>query len=236
MPPTPLTRRLRTLLAPYAGALLDLIYPPLCLGCDGPVRRADQPLCHRCLKGLERVDPDRVAAVLDALPDRSALHGGTCLWVFDKGGTLQHVQHALKYGNRPRYGMLLGQLLAETADLPEVDGVVPVPLHRARFLERGYNQSAALSRGISHVLDVPVVDVMTRPTVTRSQTHLSRAERWQNVRSAFAVAQPDAVRKRHLLLVDDVLTTGSTAAAAARALVDAGATRVHLATLAMARY
>lgn len=237
MPPSPWMRRFGEALAPYGGALLDLLYPPLCLSCDQPVAHAAQPLCHRCLKELERAEQDAVESVLAALPDRSTLTSGTCLWLFDKGGTLQKVQHALKYGNRPRYGVLLGRLAATALPLPShADVVVPVPLHRARLLERGYNQSTALGRGIAETLDVPLLEALKRPRVTVSQTHLSRDARWQNVRDAFAVPKPGPIRRAHVLLVDDVLTTGATAAAAAGALVEAGAASVHLVALAMARH
>jgi ComF family protein len=178
-----------------------------------------------------------VAARLDRLPTgRGLFEHVLALWTFDKGGTLQAVQHAFKYNNRPQYGVALGRLVGaayeEEAALP--DGVVPVPLHRTRELERGYNQSRMLARGVSDALDRPLRDdLLDRPRPTLSQTNLSREERWKNVRDAFAAA-PDCSGGRWLL-VDDVLTTGSTAVAAGLALANAGADAVSLATLALAR-
>lgn len=182
-----------------------------------------------------------VAARLDRLAHgRGAVDAAMALWIFDKHGTLQAVQHALKYGDRPRYGVALGRLVGDAygdslsgfGDPP--DGVVPVPLHRTRELERGYNQAAMLGRGVADALDVPLrTDLLTRPRPTRSQTHLSRSDRWRNVCDAFATVGDAS--DRTWLLVDDVLTTGATAAAAATTLKDAGADRVTLATLAMAR-
>ena len=217
--------------------LLDLLYPPRCLGCGARPETAALPLCPRCLQSMERAPRMGVAARLDRLPvGRGLFEHHLALWVFDRGGTLQAVQHAFKYGNRPRYGVALGRLVgrafAETAASP--DGVVPVPLHRTRELERGYNQSRMLADGVAEALDVPLrTTLLARPHPTRSQTHLSREERWQNVRDAFA-ADP-ACAGGHWLLVDDVLTTGSTAVASGRALTDAGADAVSLATLALAR-
>jgi ComF family protein len=186
---------------------------------------------------MERAPSMGVAARLDRLPvGRGLLPHAFALWVFDKGGTLQAVEHAFKYQNRPRYGVSLGALVGEAyGDAhPLPDGVVPVPLHRTRRLERGYNQSRMLGRGVADALDVPLrTALLDRPHPTRSQTTLSRQARWQNVRDAFA-AQEEAVGG-HWLLVDDVLTTGSTATAAARALYDVGAEAVSLATLALAR-
>jgi len=217
--------------------LLDLFYPPRCLGCGARPESAELPLCPRCLQALERAPPMGVAARLDRLPaGRGLFRDILALWVYDRDGTLQAVQHAVKYENRPRYGVALGRLLgtayAEEASAP--DGIIPVPLHRTRELERGYNQSAMLGRGVADVLDRPLRDdLLSRPTPTRSQTALSREERWQNVQGAFAAAP--ACRDGRWLLVDDVLTTGSTAVAAGQALHAAGADAVSLATLALAR-
>lgn len=217
--------------------LLDLAYPPRCLGCEARPESPDLPLCPRCLQALERAPEMAVTARLDRLPvGRGAIDRALALWVFDTDGTLQAVQHALKYGDRPRYGVSLGRLVGEAyADShPVPDGVVPVPLHRTRRLERGYNQSRALADGVAEALHCPVrTDVLDRPHPTRSQTDLSRKERWQNVRDAFAAGA--AAAEGHWLLVDDILTTGSTAVAAAQALRDAGADAVSLATLALAR-
>ena len=217
--------------------LLDLVYPPRCLGCGARSESPELPLCPRCLQSMERAPRMGVAARLDRLPTgRGIFEHALALWVFDKGGTLQSVQHAFKYGNRPRYGIALGRLIgaAYAEEAPAPDGVVPVPLHRTRKLERGYNQSRMLGKGLADALDCPLRDdLLSRPRPTRSQTNLSREERWKNVRDAFA-ADTDA-EDGHWLLIDDVLTTGSTAVAAALTLDETGADAVSLATLALAR-
>jgi ComF family protein len=186
---------------------------------------------------MERAPSMGVAARLDRLPTgRGLFEHALALWVFDKGGTLQAVQHAFKYGNRPRYGVALGRLIgaAYAEEAPAPDGVVPVPLHRTRELERGYNQSRMLAKGVAEALDTPLRgDLLARPRPTRSQTHLSREERWNNVRDAFAADA--ACSGGRWLLVDDVLTTGSTAVAAGLTLTRSGADAVSLATLALAR-
>jgi ComF family protein len=178
-----------------------------------------------------------VAARLDRLPvGRGAINRALALWIFDKHGTLQAVQHALKYRNRPRYGVPLGRLVGQAyAEAhPRPDGVIPIPLHPTRRLERGYNQSRMLGDGVADALNVPLrPGLLDRPRPTRSQTNLSRSARWQNVRDAFAAAEDPAHGR--WLLVDDVLTTGSTCVAAAQTLHDAGAEAVSLATLALAR-
>ena len=217
--------------------VLNVIYPPRCLGCGARPESPQLPLCPQCLQSLERAPEMGVAARLERLPVGSGMFAGAmALWVYDKGGALQAVQHALKYGNRPFYGVPLGRLMGEAFSerYPCPDGVVPVPLHKTRRLERGYNQSASLAEGTADALGCPArPDLLARPRVTRSQTGLSREERWRNVRDSFAAA-PNCAGGQWLI-VDDVLTTGSTAVAAGQTLAEAGADELFLMTLGLAR-
>jgi len=116
----------------------------------------------------------------------------------------------------------------------DFDGIAPVPLHLFRRRERGYNQAELLARGLAQRVAVPKVDVLRRVTATLPQVGLSDAQRRENVRNAFRCARPEEVAGKRLLLVDDVMTTGATVAGAARALLDAGAERVSVLTLARA--
>lgn len=221
----------------FGRGLLDIVYPPRCLGCGNRPESPELPLCPRCLQTLERAPDTGIASRLDRLSVGEQVFEGTrALWLFDEGGTLQSIQHALKYGNRPRYGVPLGRLLgrAFAQEYSPPDGVVPIPLHKTRRLERGYNQSAMLAEGVADVLECPYrPELLDRPHPTRSQTGLSREERWRNVRGAFAA---DARCKGgRWLLVDDILTTGSTTVAAGQTLAEAGADTLYLATLALAR-
>jgi len=221
-------------------ALLDVLYPPLCLGCEDRLPAEDRalPLCAACLRTMPRAEPDILAPRLARFPGGSEAFDRTAaLWVFDAEGTLQRLQHALKYGNRPTLGVRLGRLVGETwpDESPRPDVILPVPLHRRRHLERGYNQSERLATGIGDVLECPVrTDLLARPRATRSQTALSQPERWKNVAEAFDLTHPDAVAGQRVLLVDDVLTTGATAVAAAAPLRATGG-RVSLAVLACTR-
>lgn len=199
-------------------------------------------LCLPCLKSVDRAELYEIDERLSRLPAaRQAIDFAFSLWLFDKGGLLQDVHHALKYGNRPSYGRILGEVLGRSFldvwdDRPLPSLIIPIPLHRLRYYERGYNQSEMLAQGVSVATGIPLsTSVLSRRKPTRSQTRLSRKNRWANLAGAFDVAEAAAVEGQKVLLVDDVLTTGSTAGVAAQALKDAGAEYVHLATLAMAR-
>ena len=165
-----------------------------------------------------------------------ALVRAVALWTYDGSGTVRRVQHALKYGGQERLGRPLGHLLGMAwarAGGEQVDLVVPVPLGSVRLLERGYNQAASLAEGAAHALGARFrTDRLARTRSTRSQTSLSASQRLANVDGAFAVPAGAALAGLHVLLVDDVLTTGATLLAAARPLSDAGA-RVSVAAMAI---
>lgn len=227
----PVEPRLRQL----GRALVDLLYPPLCLGCEERLPEGPPlPLCPACRRRLPRAEAEMVAERLARFP-ASPIGHALALWTFDEGGALQRLQHALKYGNRPSLGVRLGRLVGAAwaeAALPRPGLLVPVPLHRPRRLERGYNQAERLACGIAEALGVPLREgLLARTRRTRSQTALARAERWQNVEGAFTLAEPENLAGRRVLLVDDVLTTGATVIAAALPLAKAGAA-VDLALLA----
>lgn len=223
----------------FGAGILRILYPSTCLGCHAEPL-PEVPLCARCLRDLERPDPAVVTAQLQRLSVAPCLATPFALWLFDKGGTLQRLQHQLKYGNRPQYGFVLGRYLGqcyqrEVPSSSHVDQILPIPLHRTRWLERGYNQSTTLAAGVAEILGCPVNDhVLIRPHATRSQTTLNRTDRWQNVRSAFALAENASLRGQRLLLIDDVFTTGATLSAAALTLLEAGAAEIRTATLALA--
>lgn len=215
--------------------LTDLAYPPRCLGCGAVLADRQAPLCPPCCDAPERPAPGEVRAALARLPAAAAISEAEALWVFQPGGIVQEVQHLLKYRSRPAVGVWLGRLVAEVCPV-DAEVVVPVPLHRVRLYERGYNQAEALAEGLASERALPhAPHALTRTRATETQTALHRDARWRNVDGAFAVRDPAAIAGRRVLLMDDVLTTGATLTAAAHALISAGATAVDVAALAYAR-
>jgi ComF family protein len=154
------------------------------------------------------------------LAGKVPLAGASALFFFDKRGRFKRITQALKYGNRPQVGTFLGQYYGEKLRdaqlLNHANAIVPVPLHRSRMAERGYNQSEKIAQGLEKALGIPLVtDALARNVKTKTQTKKSQTERWENVEDAFEMRKP---LSGHLILVDDVVTTGATLEACIRKL------------------
>jgi len=231
---------------PWVTAALDLVFPPLCPLCDrmlGAGRR--DPLCGACWEGLERIAPpwcrccgaplgiEGLCGACRIRRPRFAYARAALLY----GDLVREAIHAFKFGGRGGLANPLGDLLAGLglSALPGAapDVLVPVPLHPRRARERGYNQALLLARRLERAWRVPVVaDTLVRAVPTLPQADLDAAARRRNVRDAFAVRRPERITGRHVVLVDDVLTTGATAGECARTLYRAGAAAVGVLTVA----
>jgi ComF family protein len=240
-------------------ALLDLLFPPFCPVCRralGEARR--DPLCGSCWGRLERIAAPycRVcglpfgrfaSADADGTPQQTHLCS-RCRrrlppFAYARSATrygevAREALHAFKFGGRRALAAPLADLLAElraSLPVPVPDLVVPVPLHPRRMRERGFNQSLLLARRLGRAWNVPVhANVLARTIHTQPQTALSGEARRINVRAAFALRRPEAVAGRHVVLVDDVFTTGSTVTACVLCLKQGGASMVGVLTVARA--
>ncbi|MDR2912659.1 MAG: ComF family protein [Alistipes sp.] len=207
----------------------DLFFPPVCPACGRVMSGAEGFLCTACqldmpLTGYEEMADNPVARRFWGLvPVRNAT---AFLW-FTDGSGFRRVVHSFKYSGRwslaRDMGRWFGRVLADTDLYAGVDLIVPVPLHPLKVLKRGYNQSEYIARGMSQTMEVPmeagaVVRRVNNPSQTTTATH---HERWDNVEGIFAVRRPERLRGRHILLVDDVLTTGATVGSCAEAMVRA---------------
>jgi ComF family protein len=231
------------------GTLSDLVMPPVCLVCRTPLGSHDA-LCARCWREIDFIRPplcDRLGIPLpfDVGDGTISAAAAADPPVYDRAravaahtGSMRTLVHALKFHDRHDVRRLLGKWLVEAGRelVPEVDVVVPVPLARRRLLMRRFNQAAILAREVASLAGLgyePLVLERTRPTA--SQVGLSRGARQRNVAGAFAVSprRENLVNGRNILLIDDVITTGSTVGACARALRRAGAVRVDVLALAI---
>lgn len=221
--------------------IISLFYPRLCAGCDTSLVKGEEVLCLRCIADLPRTNYHLSGdnPVFQQFIGRVPLELATSFCRFDKGGRLQHLLHQLKYkGNREvghKLGLLLGFDLAQSIAYCGIDAIVPVPLHPKKERKRGFNQSAEICKGLSEAMNRPLIeDNLIRAVYTDSQTRKGRFERWENVSGIFTVKNGSAFAGKHLLLVDDVVTTGATLEACCIPLFNIPQVKVSIATLATA--
>ena len=223
----------------YFNDFAALFFPPACVGCRTTLITGEQIFCTQCWYHLPftnfHTDPENRSA--KRLWGRANLRGVTSYLYFREHSRVQHMIHQLKYRNRPDIAVLLGrkygQLLRHTTPFSEADYIIPIPLHRRKLLRRGYNQSSCFAYGLADSMQIPVIEqAVIRRRHTPSQTKKNRYQRIENIRGAFAVAKPEALSGKHLLLVDDVLTTGATIEACADALLQDRSISISAVTIA----
>lgn len=225
----------------FVRHVADLFYPRLCVACQAPLLLHEQIVCLRCRIALPRTDfglyPDNPVA--RKFWGKIPVEGAVAMLHFHKGSKVQSMMHALKYHQRKDVGILLGQLLGYYLHqhhlFTRADYISIVPLHANKLRLRGYNQCAVIGAGLSEVLKIPLLeDLIERTTFTSTQTKKSRIERWNNVKDVFTVHAPERVHHKHVLLIDDVITTGSTLEACASHLIALPNTKVSIAAVAYA--
>ena len=215
---------------------IDLVFPNCCPGCDQPLVSGEQHLCTSC-----EVDLPLYPANEDILPyfaGRLELDEARAFLKFYHGGIAQNLLHYIKYKGEQDLGEYLGKMfiqhLSKESAFNKVEVVVPVPLHKSKLQARGYNQSKVLAKGMAYVLGITVESLsVVRIKKSETQTRKDRAARWQNVSGIFAVSN-DNLRGKHVLLVDDVITTGATLEACGETILAAGASSLSVAALAAA--
>ncbi|MDM8177288.1 MAG: phosphoribosyltransferase family protein [Pseudosphingobacterium sp.] len=222
----------------YFQALVSLLYPELCAGCKRSLYEHESLICTHCLYHLPitnfHLDPANAAS--KQLWGRVPLQVVSSYLYYVKGSTVQNILHHLKYFNKPEIGNMLGKRYGELlycSTFRHVDLIVPVPLHPKKLKKRGYNQSEFFAKGLSESFKVPIeTGNLIRHTRTESQTTKRRYERYENMKEIFEVLKPQTFQDKHILLVDDVLTTGATIEACAYKLLEIAGVRVSVVTLA----
>ena len=210
-------------------SLFELFFPNLCYGCDAILHGSSQFLCLNCLSTLPETNMAAVSynnVMVQKLMGRAKLEHAFALYAYTKGNNVQRLIYALKYYGQEQVGQFLGELMAEEIlkhQLTNVDYVVPVPLHPKKLKLRGYNQAEILAKAIAEKNNLPLSpNLIQRAVYQQSQTKKTRDARIENVNHAFVVDPnlKEEVLDKHILLVDDVFTTGSTVEACNAALTE----------------
>lgn len=222
---------------------LHLVYPHLCAGCGADLAGVHYCFCIRCQSKLQQSEMHlkQENEFTDRFWGRLPIESGAAMYYFSRKSPIQSALHYLKYRNQPEIGIRIGrrygQLLARSPFFQGIQAIVPVPLHPHKEQKRGYNQSALLAQGLAEYMKAPVVyNVLVRRNFSLSQTKKKRMERFENVEDVFGLKNAARLTGKHVLLVDDVLTTGATLEACGSVLLQIPGVRLSMATIAIAMH
>ncbi len=220
-------------------SVIHLFYPDICFGCENEIIQGDELLCLSCIQSLPYTS-------FESMPDNpvSKLFWGRCsitaafsTFYFIEQTPLQKIIHQIKYKNEKQLGIYMGRLMGYTINKLKtntpIDLCMPMPLHPKKEQARGYNQSVLLAKGIEEVTGIPTArNILNRTQHTSSQTKKNRMDRWLNVENAFHISDPNEIKGKHVLLIDDVITTGASVEACVHTLHAHQAAGVTVAGLA----
>ena len=225
----------------YLEDFVALFYPHICSGCGAALMKGEEVICLGCLADLPKTNYHHLLEnpVFQIFIGRANINFATSFCRFDKGGRLQHLLHLLKYkGSREvgnKLGLIFGYELTQSQSFKDIDAIIPVPLHPVKEKKRGYNQSTEICIGLAASMGKPMItDGLIREISNSTQTRKGRFERWENVSGIFKVNHPEKLKNKHLLLVDDVITTGATLEACCHPLLEISGVKVSVATIACA--
>lgn len=221
--------------------LIQLVFPENCLVCNESLIEGESIICLSCLYKLPKTNHHLNAENETAKRfwGKVRIENTIAFYEFQKGNSIQKLLHALKYKGEQEVGKVFGiqiaQVLQENQCLKDIDIIIPVPLHAKRLKKRGYNQSECFANGLSQILNKEVnTTSLFRAIENPTQTKKAVYERWENTQGIFELAEMDSLTNKHILLVDDVITTGSTLEACAQVLLQAKGSKVSILTIAEA--
>lgn len=221
--------------------LISILFPRICYGCGNDLLRNEHLICTECYLAIPRTDFHLIQdnPVAQLFWGRCNIIKAAAFSYYTKGSRIRKIIHSLKYNGIKEIGFEMGKIYAVSLKpsgfFDDIDIIVPVPLHPSKQRKRGFNQSECITSGISEASGVPVENKsLRRISVSDTQTKRSRYERWMNVEGIFDIADPEVFAGKHVLLVDDVITTGSTIESCATELLKIEDVRVSVIALAVA--
>lgn len=223
----------------YASDFLHLFYPHICIGCGSDVLADTQVICAKCFNGLPVTNYFNHAnnMVERIFAGRILVQNAGSLYHFSKQSILQNIIFEMKYRDNKDAGIFLGKqtgkAIAASGLYNDVDVIVPLPLNKRKQKQRGYNQALLIAQGIADVMQKPIADnIAVRKIYTETQTHKDRISRWHNMQHAFSVHNAAELEGKHVLLVDDIVTTGATLEACGQTILAIAGTKLSIATVA----
>jgi ComF family protein len=216
---------------------IDLIYPNLCITCGSDLPGDERYICPKCWLDMPKTNlhQERENEIEKVFWGRFPITYATSLFYFTKGSRYQKLIHEIKYQGKKEIGRELGKRFGaqlKSSVFSEIDYLVPVPLHKRKKRKRGFNQSEWIAKGMSETLEKPVIsNNLFRITHTKTQTRKSRFERWKNVENVFHLKDKTLFEDSHILLVDDIVTTGATLEACANRILISDNVKVSIASL-----
>lgn len=226
-------------LSTYTKDFLHLFFPQYCEGCGSDVVEESQMLCLQCIAKLPETNFFQTAdnPVEKTFYGRLNIKAAGAAYYFTKDSLMQHLITQLKYHGNKEIGNYLGKLTGEALlrsdRFSEIDCIIPLPLNHKKQQRRGYNQAAVIAEGIAAVINKPVLlNAVERNLFTETQTKKDRVHRWQTMQEVFAVKDSSIVENKHVLLIDDIVTTGATLEACGSEMLKVPGLKLSIATVA----
>lgn len=223
----------------YLYELFNLFFPASCVACDKNLIRNEEYICLNCLYDIPRTNFHKLQ---DNMISRifwanKGFENATGFYYFSKGSKFQSILHKLKYQNKPEIGYQIGKLYAseiKNSSYNNVDTIIPVPLHNKKLRKRGYNQSEMIAKGVAEIFckNVDSTSVI-RKIFTETQTKKNFEDRQKNVDSVFFVTNTEALKNKHVLIIDDVVTTGATLNSLTKTILEVENTKVSILVIAV---